>query len=136
MKTTIKKAMLLEAMKTILQEYREERHETSGTTCKLCRLYLNLDTAYRSDSCKNCPMGIFSNNSFACQQRRCRPVDCRKDAIYGKTPKRLKRVVEFYEQAIAYIETADFRKKNVFKPLNQIDLMVAKKYMNTDIDIE
>jgi hypothetical protein len=128
---TDNRTRMLRAMKGILKEYREERHAVSGFSCKLCKLYGNYG---QPDSCTGCPMKVFGNTSFPCTNRKCQPVDCRKDndTIYVKTVLKLERVVEFYTQAIAYVETlTDEQTQNIesFKPLIDIDKAVGNKYI-------
>jgi hypothetical protein len=121
------KAELLTAMKTILQEYEKRTHETTCTSCELCKLYQKNYRSYHT--CCKCPMYIFRNfGEFPCSGRRCKPL-----SVYcqNKMPVRLKAVIEFYEKAIEKVKSMteeELSKKNVFKFLLDIDNEIADKY--------
>ena len=121
-----RKNEILKAMRTILQEYKNDEHSTSTTDCKLCKLFL-----YKSSPmCSLCPMFAFvhlDNNTYCCMNRRCEPVDCNKSYIDNE----YNAVIEFYEKAIKKIEkmsNIDLKKESTFKFLIAIDDKVAEKY--------
>jgi hypothetical protein len=131
MKTTIKKTKLLKAMQTILQEYKEKRHEACVAKCKLCVLYY---TNYHqlpdnTHSCYKCPMIAFKvDDDLACLHRRCEPVNCNFKIT---TLKKLRAVIKFYEKAIEKVELMtkeQLNEENAFKFLIDIDNEIADNY--------
>lgn len=123
---THKKTALLLAMQKVLADYRENKHRCT-MDCPICKLY----NASWLD-CHECPMCIFNpkdDYNLACLKRRCIPVDC-EDRVHNKQIK-LPAVIEFYEKAIAKVETmtyAELNKAKAFQFLIDIDNEVADKY--------
>ena len=130
-----KKVRVLKAMRTILQEYKEQTHTTKVGDCGLCKLFHLNDV--KPHECLLCPMFVFyyyEGWRFPCKNRKCEPVDCLWESSYLGT-KKLEAVIEFYEEIIKTIETMtneslkkDNGKDNGFKFLIDIDEKIAKKY--------
>lgn len=102
MDTTIIKANLLDAMKTVHNEYKTEIHSLNMSTCAMCKLYRDESKG----SCTICPMG----QAFrSCGSRKCIPISCidsepEYDCYIDNREKRLEAVTEFYARAIIEIE--------------------------------
>jgi hypothetical protein len=130
---TIKKLELLKAMKTILREYKKRIHHTRLDRCALCVFYHkdNYFDSHEKHECILCPMFVFlkDNDSYPCMERKCEPVNCWG---YGSAEEdEIKKVIEFYTQAIAVVETMTYKElneKKAFKFLVKIDRNIAKKY--------
>lgn len=113
-----KKVILLEIMKTILNEYKEVSHKVDVTKCSLCIKYMI------NNACNDCPMVVFDGYSpyskYQCLSRKCEPVDC---TFMSPNDIDLLRVIKFYELAIAKIESMSVNaiRKSSFKFLVRID---------------
>jgi len=113
-----KKDIVLEIMKDILKEYKEVRHKTDRTKCGLCVKYINQFNV----TCENCPMIVFKGmHCYPCINRKCEPVNC--SGLISPDNIDLQRVIKFYKQAIAKIESmsVDAVRKSSFKFLIKID---------------
>jgi len=121
-----KKTELLEIMKEILREYKLGIHRTQIDKCGLCKKYLN-ENIRHGNGCELCPMSVFhvSTSSYPCMNRSCRPVNC--STIFNISEIELKRVITFYEEVIAKIESmsTDAVRKSNFKFLIKIDEKVG-----------
>jgi hypothetical protein len=122
-----KKDKLLEAMETILQEYKRKHHRTACSTCVLCKLYQ--DEYSDKHECHKCPMFVFHNkHDYPCMDRRCTPVNY----VYNsKMSNKYRAVIEFYTLAIEGIQllnNEDFDKKKTWNFLKTIDNSIADKY--------
>lgn len=96
-----RKDLVLKTMRLVHKQYLNNVHTNEMSKCALCR-------EFRTDTyhcCSACPMDLFEERSYVpCMSRRCYPIDC--NAVFtGDDIKRLKRVIKFYEQAIARIES-------------------------------
>ena len=132
--TVIIKTNLLEAMKSVHEEYLKETHTLNTNDCALCKLYRDMEIS----NCTICPMTTAFQR---CGNRNCYPMDCDvSDTIKSSDAykKYLQAVTMFYELAIIAVEKlseVELRKSN-FKFLKAIDKTVGKKVLNELINIE
>ena len=119
------KEKTIETMSTILKEYQNENHICSIRNCSLCELFY-------SNSCNNCPMGIFKGNIISgCLNRKCYGASSSAMSRYEKD-----RVIDFYTKAIRLANKyEDIRPYNdngnltkFSKALKALDRKVYKKF--------
>jgi rubredoxin len=129
-----KKSDLLEAMQTVLQEYKDKTHWVSCYKCSLCILFYD-DMKNEDKECGKCPMTTFKISfNFGCVQRKCHPYDFRsynseKNNIIDY--QRYQAVMEFYEKVIEKVKLMTYKEINKagsFKFLIDIDNEIAEKY--------
>ncbi len=131
----MKKTVLLEAMQTILQEYKDKTHWVSNERCSLCKLFYNDNEMNDKKECGKCPMTTFKINiNYGCMLRKCHPYDFRCYKIecnFIIDEPQYQAVMEFYIIAIQKIRLMTYKKinkANAFKFLIDIDNEIADKY--------
>jgi hypothetical protein len=127
-----KKEQALSAMRIVLQEYKEKRHETRIATCALCQIFFaDGGSGWNLNECRKCPMFAFNDDAgLPCLNRKCAPVSCQENQQMSKN---LKMVTVFYEKAIKKLESLPISAvtgKNGFKFLVEVDAEVVEIFKN------
>jgi ubiquitin len=134
----MKKADIIYACSTVLEEYINESHHTTRDDCALCVLAnekydkaLSRSNEKAESECLTCIMLPFSPqnylNDIPCFQRKCRPVHCDE----FKSLKMLSAVTEFYKRMLGWFgelseeEINDF---SILEHLKDIDYHVALEH--------
>ncbi len=119
----MKKADIIYACASTLNEYIDRIHQCSTTTCLLCLLV--------DGECPNCIMHVFKLPGWhfnGCMSRKCTPVSNKK--VRGYDPKVL-RVIVFYKRMLAWLRSLSEEEINnpeVLEYLKEIDLQVSKEF--------
>jgi len=114
----VTKKQLIEACKTILQEYKENRHEGSVGSCSLCKLF-------HENNCEGCPSSIFPG-FVGCYARFCR---ANFSHCISKTEKL--RLIKYWTLTIQWMKKQkadDLFKKKTYEILKQFDQQAYNKY--------
>ena len=93
------KSRCLDAVRQLIGEYVERRHEPIIDKCSLCVLYLKAGWMYNTGrDCSACPNNVFSGTLYPCYGRKCEPSDINEKGW------RNDRCAEFWRQALHELE--------------------------------